>query len=88
MEITVHSDLRMNNKPTRTWTRFQMMSYQLMLRKTSLNKTQIAGDDRTVVVPLAERTWMQELSMLQHLTDHTTYNETLTKQPTLLFAAR
>jgi len=78
MERTVHSDLRLIKTPTRTWTRFQMMSYQLMLRKTSLNKIQIAGDDGIVIVPLAERTWLHELSMLQHQT----------KQPTLLFAVR
>ena len=59
-----------------------------MLRKMNPNKTEKVGDDEITIVPLAERTWLHELSMLQHLTDHATCNETLTKQPTLLFAAR
>ena len=87
MEMTVHSDLRMNNKATRTWTRFQMTSYQLMLRKMNLNKTEIAGDDGTVAVPLAERTQLHELSVLQRYMDHVIYDEILTKQLSMLFAA-
>ena len=88
MEMTVHSDLRMNNKPTRTWTRFQMMSYRLMLHKTSLNKTGKADGDETVISSLTERMRLHELSMLQHPMDHVTCDETSTKQPTMLFAVR
>ena len=88
MEKTVHSDLRLIKTPTRTWTRFQMMSYRLMLHKTSLNKTGKADGDETVVAPLVERMRLHELSMLQHPMDHVTCDETSTKQPTLLFAVR
>ena len=88
MEKTVHSDLRLIKMPTRTWTRFQMMSYRLMLHKTSLNKTGKADGDETVVAPLAERMRLHELSMLQHPMDHVTCDETSTKQSILLLAAR
>ena len=64
-----------------------MMNYQLMLRKMNLNKTEIAGDDGTVVVPLAERTQLHELSVLQRYMDHVIYDEILTKQLSMLFAA-
>ena len=84
----MHSDLRLIKTPTRTWTRFQMMSYQLMLNKMSLNKTEIVGGDGILVAPLAERTRLHELSVLQHPMDHVTCDETSMKQPTLLFAVR
>ena len=64
-----------------------MMSYQLMLRKMNLNKTEIAGDDGTVAVPLAERTQLHELSVLQRYMDHIIYGEILMKQLSMLFAA-
>ena len=56
-----------------------MMSYQLTLRKMNLNKTEIAGDDGTAVVPLAGRTRLHELNAPWHLTVHVTYDETSTK---------
>ena len=65
-----------------------MMSYQLMLRKMSLNKTETIGNDGTVVVPPVEETRLLELNVLQRPMDHVTYDETLTKQPTPLLAVR
>ena len=79
MERKVHSDLRLSNMPTRTWIRFQMTSYHSMLHKTNLNKTEIAGDDRTAVVPLAGRTRLHELNAPWHLMVYVTYDETSTK---------
>jgi hypothetical protein len=83
----VHSVLRMINTPTRIWTRFQMMNYQLMLRKTNSNKTEKVGDDVTAAAPLAERTRLLELSELRHRMDRETCSGTLTKQLTMLSAA-
>ena len=70
----------------RIWTRYQTMSYQLMLRKMNPNKTEKVGDDEITIVPLAERTRLLELSVLQHCMDHETCNGTLMKQPTMLSA--
>jgi hypothetical protein len=64
MERAMHLDLRLTNTPTRTWTKFWMMSYQSMLRKMNLNKTEITDDDGTAVAPLAERRRWHELSVL------------------------
>ena len=88
MEKRVHSVLRLINTPTRTWNKYQMMSYQLTLRKMNLNKKEVTGDDRTIAVPLTERTHPRELSVLQYHMDHVIFNEILTKQPTMPSAAR
>jgi len=83
----VHSVLRLINTPMRIWTRYQMMSYQLMLRKVNPNKTENVDDDVTAVVPLAERTRLLELNVPRLHTDHETCDETSTKQPTTLFCS-
>jgi hypothetical protein len=83
----VHLDPRLINMPTRTWTRFQKMSYQLMLRKMSPHKTEITGDDGTTIVPPVGGTRLHELIVPQHPMDHITYDETSAKQPTLPLAA-
>ena len=43
----------------------------------NLNKTEIAGDDGTVAVPLQKRTQLHELSVLQCHMDHVTGDEIL-----------
>ena len=59
-----------------------------MLNKMSLNKTEIVDGDGILIAPLAERTRLHELSVLQHPMDHVTCDETSTKQSILLLAAR
>jgi hypothetical protein len=58
-----------------------------MLHMMNLNRTEIADDDGTAVVPLAGRMRLHKLSMSWHLTVHVTYDETWTKQPIQLFVA-
>ena len=58
-----------------------------MLRKMNLNKTEITDDDGTAAAPLAERRRWHELSVLYCHTDHVTCDETLMRQPAMLFAA-
>ena len=79
MEKRVHSVHRLINTPTRVWTIYQMVSYQLTLRKMNLNKTEITGDDGTVAVPLHKRTQLCELSVLQCHMDHITCDVILMK---------
>ena len=72
----MHSVLRLINTPMRIWTKYQMMSYQSMLRKMNPNKTEKAGDDATAAVPLTKRTRLLEPNALQLHTDHETCDET------------
>jgi len=77
METTVHSVLRLIDTPTRTWTRFRMTNFQLMLRKMNLNKTGTTGSGTTVDVPSAEETRLHGLNTLLRPMDHITYDETV-----------
>ena len=80
----MHLALGLINTPTRVWTKFQTMSCQSTLRKTSPNEIGKAGDNATAAAPLAERTQLLELSALQLHTDRETFSKTWTKQPTML----
>ena len=83
MEMKVHLALRLIGTPTRVQIKFQTTSYQSTLRKMSPNKTRKAGNNATAAAPLAERTQLLELSVLQLCTDRETCSKTWTKQPTM-----
>jgi hypothetical protein len=88
MEIIAPSDLRPINMSMRTWTRFLMMSYQLMLRKMNLNKTKMLGDGGITVVPCEEGTRLHEFTMLPYHTDRTIFEEILMRQLSWLLAVQ
>jgi hypothetical protein len=83
MEKRLHLAPRQIGTPMRVSTKFQMMSCQSTLRRTSLNKTKKIGDDATVTVPLTEGTQLLELSALKFSTDRETYDRTWMKQMTM-----
>ena len=68
--------LGLTNTPTRVWTKYQTMSCQSTLRKTSPNKTGKTSDNATAAAPLAERTRLLELSTLQLLMERETCSKT------------
>ena len=75
-EKKVHLALRLINTPTRVWTKFQTMSCQSTLRKTSPNKIGKEGDNATAAAPLAERTRLLRLNALQLRMDNETCDRT------------
>ena len=75
-EKKVHSALGLINTPMRIWTKYQTMSYKSTLRKMNPNKTKKAGDNATAAAPLAERTRLLELSVLQLHRDCETCSKT------------
>ena len=88
MEMIAPSDLRPINMSMRTWTRFLMMSYQLMLRKMNLNKTKMLGDGGITAVPCEEGTRLHEFNMLPHHTDRAIFEEILKRQLRWLLAVQ
>ena len=68
--------LGLTSMPTKTWTKYQTMSYQSTCRKMNPSKIEKAGDNATATVLLAEKTRLLELSALQLHKDRKTYNKT------------
>ena len=88
MEIIAPSDLRPINMSMRTWTRFLMMSYQLMLRKMNLNKTKMLGDGGIAAVPCEEGMRLHKFNALPHHTDRAISKEILMRQLSWLLAVQ
>jgi len=62
--------------PTKTWTKYQTMSYQSTRHKMNPNKIEKADDNATAAALLAEKTRLLELSALQLQTDREICNKT------------
>ena len=75
-EKGVHLVLGLTSMPTKTWTKYQTMSYQSMRRKMNPSKIEKAGDNATAAVLLAEKMRLLELSALQLYMDRKICNKT------------
>ena len=56
MEKGVHLVLGLTNMPTKTWTKYQTMSYQSTRRKMNPSKIEKAGNKATAAALLVEKT--------------------------------